>query len=118
ATREPTLTGYALGRGARLYSGVMPAFRLAAALDSIGKAIDPRLYGPEWGHGTANPVTDYVLSAVFLGESWTIRVLPGFNVPYWSLNYEAWYYVLFAAAIFLRGRPRVAVLIVAALLAG
>ncbi|HJY52187.1 MAG TPA: hypothetical protein VJ349_26610, partial [Stellaceae bacterium] len=66
----------------------------------------------------AHPVIDYALSAVFLGESWTIRVLPGFNVPYWSLNYEAWYYVLFAAAIFLRGRPRIAALIAAALLAG
>jgi len=117
-TRERTLEEYGLSRVARLYSVMIPAFLLTAALDSIGKAIDPRLYGPEWGHGTAHPVTDYVLSAVFLGESWTIRVLPGFNVPYWSLNYEAWYYVLFAAAIFLRGRPRIAVLIVAALLAG
>jgi peptidoglycan/LPS O-acetylase OafA/YrhL len=55
---------------------------------------------------------------VFLGESWPIRVLPGFNVPYWSLNYEAWYYVLFAAVVFLRGPPRIAAVIVAALLAG
>jgi peptidoglycan/LPS O-acetylase OafA/YrhL len=91
---------------------------LTAALDSVGKAVDPRLYGPEWGHSMAHPVIDYALSAVFLGESWTMRVLPGFNVPYWSLNYEAWYYVLFAAAIFLRGRPRIAAVIVAALLAG
>jgi peptidoglycan/LPS O-acetylase OafA/YrhL len=76
------------------------------------------LYGPEWGHSVAHPVIDYALSAVFLGESWTIRVLPGSDVPYWSLNYEAWYYVLFAAVIFLRGRPRIAAVIVAALLAG
>jgi peptidoglycan/LPS O-acetylase OafA/YrhL len=117
-TRERTLEEYGLSRVARLYSVIIPAFGLTVALDSIGKAIDPGLYGPEWGHSTAHPVTDYALSAVFLGESWTIRVLPGFNVPYWSLNYEAWYYVLFAAAIFLRGRPRVAAVIVAALLAG
>ena len=117
-TRERTLEEYGLSRVARLYSVIIPAFVLTAVLDSIGKAIDPRLYGPEWGHSMAHPVIDYALSAVFLGESWTIRVLPGFNVPYWSLNYEAWYYVLFAAAIFLRGRPRIAAVIVAALLAG
>lgn len=117
-TRERTLEEYGLSRVARLYSVIIPAFVLTAALDSVGKAIDPRLYGPEWGHGMAHPVIDYALSVVFLGESWTIRVLPGFNVPYWSLNYEAWYYVLFAAAIFLRGRPRIAVVIMAALLAG
>ncbi|HEX9536214.1 MAG TPA: acyltransferase [Stellaceae bacterium] len=117
-TRERTLEEYGLSRVARLYSVIIPAFVLTAALDSVGEAIDPRLYGPEWGHSMAHPVIDYALSGVFFGESWTIRVLPGFNVPYWSLNYEAWYYVLFAAAIFLRGRPRIAVLIVAALLAG
>jgi peptidoglycan/LPS O-acetylase OafA/YrhL len=117
-TRERTLEEYGLSRVARLYSVIIPAFVLTAALDSVGKAIDPRLYSPEWGHSMAHSVTDYALSAVFLGESWTIRVLPGLNVPYWSLNYEAWYYVLFAAAIFLRGRPRIAVVIMAALLAG
>ena len=117
-TRERTLEEYGLSRVARLYSVIIPVFVLTAVLDTIGKAIDPRLYGPEWGHSMAHPVIDYALSAVFLGESWTIRVLPGFNVPYWSLNYEAWYYVLFAAAIFLRGRPRIAALIAAALLAG
>jgi peptidoglycan/LPS O-acetylase OafA/YrhL len=117
-TRERTLEEYGLSRVARLYSVIIPAFALTAALDSIGKAIDPRLYGPEWGHSMAHPVIDYALSAVFLGESWTLRVLPGFNVPFWSLNYEAWYYVLFAAATFLRGRPRIAAVAVTALLAG
>ncbi len=117
-TRERSLEEYGLSRVARLYSVIIPALVLTAVLDSIGKAIDPTLYGPQWGHDMAHPVIDYALSTVFLGESWTIRVLPGFNVPYWSLNYEAWYYVLFAAAIFLRGRPRIAAVIVAALLAG
>jgi peptidoglycan/LPS O-acetylase OafA/YrhL len=117
-TRERTLEDYGLSRIARLYSVIIPAFLLTAALDSVGKAVDPRLYGPEWGHSMAHPVIDYALSALFLGESWTMRVLPGFNVPYWSLNYEAWYYALFAVATFLRGRPRIAALIMAALLAG
>jgi peptidoglycan/LPS O-acetylase OafA/YrhL len=117
-TRERTVEDYALSRVARLFSVILPAFVLTAVLDATGKIIDPRLYDAEWGHGTTHPVIDYALSAVFLGESWTIRVLPGFNVPYWSLNYEAWYYVLFAAAIFLRGRARIAAVIVAALVAG
>jgi peptidoglycan/LPS O-acetylase OafA/YrhL len=117
-TRERSLEEYGLSRVARLYSVTIPAFILTAALDSICKAVDPRLYGPQWGHSADHPVFDYALSAVFLGESWTTRVLPGFNVPYWSLNYEAWYYVLFAAVIFLRGPPRIAAVIAAALLAG
>jgi peptidoglycan/LPS O-acetylase OafA/YrhL len=117
-TRESSLEEYSLSRVARLYSVIIPAFVLTAALDYIGKEIDPRLYGPEWGHGTARPVIDYALSAVFIGESWTIRALPGFNVPYWSLNYEAWFYILFAAAMFLHGRGRIAAVLGAAVLAG
>ena len=116
-TRERTLEEYGLSRVARLYSVIIPAFVLTAALDSIGKAIDPILYGPEWGHSMAHPVVGYALSAVFLGESWTTRVLPGFNVPYWSLNYEAWYYLLFPVAVFPHGRLRTAALIGAVLLA-
>lgn len=116
--RERTLEEYSLSRIARLYSVIIPAFIVTAALDFLGKEIDPRLYGPEWGHTTAHPVIGYALSAVFLGESWTIRTLPGLDVPYWSLNYEAWYYVLFATVTFLQGRRRTAALILAALLAG
>lgn len=117
-TREVSLDEYSVSRIARLYSVIIPAFALTALLDWLGKAIDPRLYGAEWGHGTAHPVLGYMLSAIFLGESWTLSVLPGFNVPFWSLNYEAWYYVLFAVATFLQGRLRIAALAVAALLAG
>jgi hypothetical protein len=63
-------------------------------------------------------VLGYALSALFLGESWTLTMLPGFNIPFWSLNYEAWHHVLFAAAVFLQGWCRVATLGAAALLAG
>src|SRR5215813_6648694 len=96
-TREHSLEDYALSRVARLYSVIVPAFIVTAVLDYLGTAVDPLLYGPEWGHSTTHPVLGFVLSAAFLGESWVLTMLPGFNVPYWSLNYEAWYYVLFAA---------------------
>ena len=117
-SRERSLDDYTLSRIARLYSVMIPAFIMTAALDCVAQAVDPRLYGPEWGHSTAHPVLGYALSAVFLGESWTLAALPGFNLPFWSLNYEAWYYVLFAVGTFLQGRPQIVTLVFAALLAG
>jgi peptidoglycan/LPS O-acetylase OafA/YrhL len=117
-TRERSLENYALSRVSRLYSVMIPAFLLTALLDYVGNAIDPALYGREWNPTTTHPALGYALSAVFLGESWTLAVLPGFNVPFWSLNYEAWYYALFAAATFLRGPLRAAALASATLLAG
>jgi peptidoglycan/LPS O-acetylase OafA/YrhL len=116
--RERTIEDYALSRVARLYSVMLPAFVLTAVLDCLGNAVDPSLYEPQWGHNMAHPAISYVLSMVFLGESWTLAVLPGLNVPFWSLNYEAWFYILFAAATFLRGRLRITGLAMAALLAG
>lgn len=117
-TREQRFADYALSRIARLYSVIIPAFIVTAALNWLGNEIDPRLYGPEWGHSTTHPAAGYLLSAIFLGESWTLTLLPGRNVPFWSLNYEAWYYVLFGAAVFLQGARRTACLAAAALLAG
>jgi peptidoglycan/LPS O-acetylase OafA/YrhL len=33
---------------------------------------------------------------IFLGQSWA-DVAPPYNPPYWSLNYEIWYYIIFGA---------------------
>src|SRR5207249_3354490 len=83
---------------------------------------DPRLYAPdvlpEMGRGPLDTFLGYALSAVFLGASWTLAMLPGSNFPFATLDYEAWYYVLFGVAAFLRGRRRMAALAAAALLAG
>jgi peptidoglycan/LPS O-acetylase OafA/YrhL len=117
-TRERSLEDFALSRSARLYSVIIPAFFITAALDYLGRAIDPKLYGLVWSHSGEHPILGFALSAVFLGQSWAVDTLPGLNVPYWSLNYEAWYYVLFGASMFLQGWHRIAALGIAALLAG
>src|SRR4029077_14987076 len=117
-TRERSLSDYALSRAARLYSVIIPAFIITAVLNSLGEAVDPQLYGAVRSATTTHPFLGYALSAVFLGQSWTLDLLPGSNVPYWSLDYEAWYYVIFAGAVFLRGWCRIAALGAAALLAG
>jgi peptidoglycan/LPS O-acetylase OafA/YrhL len=117
-TKEKTLEEYALSRAARLYSVILPVLLITAVLDGLGSAIDPRLYELEWRLSTVDPLVGYALSVVFLGQSWTLDVAPRSDLPFWSLNYEAWYYVLFAAAVFLRGQRRMAALAVAALVAG
>jgi peptidoglycan/LPS O-acetylase OafA/YrhL len=117
-TRERSLGEYVLSRAARLYSVIIPAFIITAVVNSLGEAVDPQLYGAVRGDITSHPVLGYALSAVFLGQSWTLDLLPGSNVPFWSLDYEVWYYAIFAVAVFLRGRYRIAALGAAALLAG
>src|SRR5690242_18982311 len=117
-TKERSLYLYSVSRFARLYSVIIPAFTVTAVLDHIAIAINPGLYESLWGTGVAYSFLGYLLSMIFLGQSWTLAISPGSNLPFWSLNYEAWYYVLFAGAVFLSGRVRIIVLIATALLAG
>jgi peptidoglycan/LPS O-acetylase OafA/YrhL len=120
--RERTLEEYALSRFARLYSVIVPAFIVTAVLDHIAMAIDPSLYGPDFlpqmGRGPLEAFLGYAVSAVFLGASWTLAMPPGSNFPFETLDYEAWYYVLFGLATFLPGRRRIVALVAAAVLAG
>ena len=117
-TRERSLGEYILSRAARLYSVIIPAFIITAVVNYLGEAVDPQLYGAVRSDITSYPALGYALSAVFLGQSWTLDLLPGLNVPFWSLDYEAWYYAIFAAGVFLRGKYRIAALGATALLAG
>ena len=122
-TKERTLEEYALSRVARLYSVILPALIITAVLDHIAIAIDPSLYGPEplpamVRGGPLNVFLGYVLSLVFLGASWNIGMNPGSDLPYGTLDYEAWYYILFGVATFLQGRLRMVAIAVAALVAG
>jgi peptidoglycan/LPS O-acetylase OafA/YrhL len=121
-TRERTFDDYALSRVARLYSVILPAFILTAVLDHIAMAVDPHLYGAEalpiMSHGPLSATVGYVLSVVFLAQSWTLHLFPGSNGPYWSVNYEAWYYILFCLAMFMQGWRRMVAMAVAGLLAG
>jgi peptidoglycan/LPS O-acetylase OafA/YrhL len=43
---------------------------------------------------------------LFLGEQWNAHRYPGSDGPYWSLGFEVWYYVAFAAFIFVSGSLR------------
>jgi peptidoglycan/LPS O-acetylase OafA/YrhL len=116
--KEANLQEYALSRISRLYSVIVPAFIMTAILDPIGTSFGPALYQYNSGFDASDSIVNYVLSALFLGQSWSLKAVPGSDLPFWSLNYEAWYYIIFACAIFFSGKQRLLLLFVAALLAG
>jgi peptidoglycan/LPS O-acetylase OafA/YrhL len=43
------------------------------------------------------------LNMLFLGQSWT-DVPPSFNLSFWSLNYEVWYYIIFGLWMYIPNR--------------
>lgn len=111
ATSRPdeTPAEFAVRRAARIWSVSVPAVLLSEAVSvaiggsGLGESAPA---AGDWGtalwSGAANLLP--------IGQLWTLDVNPPLNGPFWSINYEIWYYVLFAAWIYLRGGARLATL--------
>lgn len=101
AQRRPTARDYALARAARIYSVALPVLLLAFACASLVPAhlaSDARQH-----YQLAKPWLYIPLHLLFLGDLWTLTEVPPWLAPWWSLNYEVWYYVLFGVACYVRG---------------
>jgi peptidoglycan/LPS O-acetylase OafA/YrhL len=57
-------------------------------------------------------------NALFIAQSGPFSVEAPLNPPFWSLNYEVWYYAIFGAWLFAPGKWRQTLTAAAALLAG
>jgi peptidoglycan/LPS O-acetylase OafA/YrhL len=122
-TKDRAPGTYALNRLARLYSVVLPALALTALLYPIGDWLAPQLYADHW----SDPVTlanvgrplglQLLATGLFVNEIWWWDVWPSVNSPFWSLGYEAVYYVLYALMLW-GGRFRWAWVALTALVAG
>ncbi len=104
-TRKQDFRGFLVDRGARIYSVAIPAIILTAVLDFSGFHIDESAY-PEGYRSWDLPVIRVITSTLFLNQIWTLGIQTFSNNPYWSLNYEVWYYVLFGILFFVEGKRR------------
>jgi len=111
------LKTYVEHRAARILSVAIPALLLAAVIapfaagSNIQYAGDLRLDTEQFWFAS-------LLNALFLGQSLGMSVPAPLNGPFWSLCYEVWYYVIFAAWMYSSPRWRVALTVLAALVAG
>jgi len=95
---------YATARLARLYSVVLPCLALGWALDAAGPLLGPATYAAAPGFTGAAGLLQLASSLLFLDHLWLRAAQPGSNLPFWSLCFEAWYYLAFGLLLFLR-RP-------------
>jgi peptidoglycan/LPS O-acetylase OafA/YrhL len=114
---------YALNRLSRLYSVALPALALTALLQPLGAWLAPALYADHWHDpatlaNVARPFGQQLLTTgLFVNEFWWWDIWPAVNSPFWSLGYEAVYYLLYALVVW-GGRYRWAWAALAALIAG
>lgn len=118
-TNAKSRTGmdYAKARMARLYSVVIPALVFTLVCDWIGRTINPSAYAGWWFNGE-NMGEQIWRALTFSTQAAGDRMRVGTNGPFWSVAYEAWYYLAFGIAVFARGWVRIALLIAVTMIAG
>jgi peptidoglycan/LPS O-acetylase OafA/YrhL len=119
--KERDLRTYMVARLGRLWSVMVPALILTVVLDTAGRAIAPEMYAvPElqsWGWNLAS-LWNFFGSLFFLNQISFASADPGTNGPFWSLCFEFWYYIIFGIVFYLRGVPRLLLIIAAGTIAG
>lgn len=111
-----SLRQFAVARCARLYSVVLPILLGTMLLALLATAL---FNTPIDGSYQLNKPYLYIpLHLLFAGQLWSLSETPPWLVPYWSLGYEAWYYVLFGVLFYARGKVRIAMATVVLLIMG
>lgn len=111
AERDGDWRRYLLQRATRVYSVAVPAL----AFSLLVAAVIPLLTGGSLPYPLHKPWLYLPIYLGFLGNVGPLIETPPHNFPWWSLNFEVWYYVVFGVAFFGRGRwrwPAVAALLV------
>lgn len=114
--RELSLIDFSISRFARIYSVAVPAIVLVMGIDilltSAGKADGMPIYQY---HGLWKYLPMFL---TFTNDFWFLREPTFSDVPFWSLGYEVWYYVAFAAFFYSSRRSRWAYVLLIFLLIG
>ena len=97
---------YAASRISRIWSIVIPALILTLFIDTLGVNVAPELYINQPWYGGDHLTLRYVASFFMLHEAWHLKLVPGINAPFWSLSFEAFYYLTFAIIFFFKNKIR------------
>jgi peptidoglycan/LPS O-acetylase OafA/YrhL len=107
---------YARHRAARILSVSLPALLLAIAIAPF-VGTHPIHAAGDLSMDGATFWRSIWINMFFLGQVWTNNIFPPYNVPFWSLTYEVWYYAIFGAWKF-GGSKRVLLTLIVAAMAG
>ena len=116
--KQPDGYAFLRARLIRLWSVCLPALVLTMVWDTIGQAISLDAYSPMQPYNIFKWVASIGLNALFLNQVWHANIYPGTNGPFWSLSYEFWYYMIFAAGVYFSGKKKYIAIACAAAIAG
>ena len=103
---KPTTLGHYLGdRASRIYSIAIPALLFTWVADTISRHVNPGFFAT-WEPFYSHPLARILVNLAFCGQLWAYPVHALSNGPFWSVNYEVAYYLLYGCWFYLSGRRR------------
>jgi peptidoglycan/LPS O-acetylase OafA/YrhL len=100
-----TLGRFLTDRASRMYSVIIPALLLTIVADSISQHFNPGFYS-NWKSSSTNPFIAILANLVFCAQTWFHSIPPLSDGPFWSVNCEVVYYLLYACWFYLKGSSR------------
>ena len=86
---------YYVDRLSRLWSVVLPALLATVCLDAVSYYAAPDFYMSHWGGEVDHPLFRLTANIGFFGQLWGYSIYPFSNSPFWSLGYEAAFYLMY-----------------------
>lgn len=118
---KATLGSYVGHRVARVFSVSIPALLIGLLITPVAGPIAGLAPLPSSGPldvSMLDLLKISIVSLLFMGQSWWLEISPPYNLPFWSLCYEVWYYAIFAAWTYAPPRFRLITTAVLATVAG
>lgn len=112
-TKEHGWRDFAFSRYTRLISVYFPAVVLSLVVVAV-----ERFLSRNAGGTLTELVQMLFINIFFLGQIWFHNITPPHNNPAWSINYEAWYYLVFGLYFYSKNSFKWIAVIVAAICAG
>ena len=120
--KEQDLKTYLTARGVRLYSVVPVALAVTFLADLVTVQVNRPyfvLLHTSYELGSVGDWAALLRYLTFTNQIWFTHSVFGTNNPYWSIAFEAWYYLLFGLWVFIREpRMRLGVCLVGAMICG
>jgi peptidoglycan/LPS O-acetylase OafA/YrhL len=85
-------------RLSRLWSVALPAIVITCLLDALSYKLNPAYYSLHWGPYRYIGL-HLIANTLFLTQNWGMDIAPLSNSPFWSLSYEAWFYLIFGLSM-------------------
>lgn len=104
--RKPATLGHYLGdRASRIYSVAIPALLFAYIADTISLHVNPAFF-EIWRSSYTHPFLNIAANLLFCGQLWAHIISPFTAGPFWSVNYEVAYYLLYGCWFYITGIQR------------